>query len=458
MLKTVLARLGTAVIKPELVFLALAIPFGIFSAIAVPQLKVSDENMHFLKAYNLASSQLGAHNCHYPKMVEQRAASIYQGNFDTDLAKVDFQDTVNATCGSAASYSPIMHMSQAVGIFIAKLIHPSTGVMILLGRLANLAFFVAAVYYIIKKVRIGKWVFAVIALFPLSIHMAASLSSDAMNNVIVMAFIAFVFNLFIQKKQATNRELIVLAVLSGALALTKATNIVLLFMLPFLPANLFGKSRFAGLFNAKKWTVVAICAAFSTLCLVGWQKMYSGPLAATAGNILQNNPVYFLVILYNTYINPFLDYGSIVLRGIIGEFASFSYHLPLFMLLFCIILLLLALLHKNSAEEKNIQGVSATITAASLGALSLIILAVTYALYNIWATLPSRLGPNAIYADGVQGRYFLAALPLLVPFFIWLREYIRVSLQSEKMFSAVMACGCAFVLLFYAAETLLYLV
>lgn len=460
MLKFAYKRLGAIFLKPELVFATLAIPFGILSAIMVPQLSVADESMHFLKAYNLASGNLGAENCHYPQIIYDTAFSAHNGVYESNFTNmINLSHTEPGECGSAASYTPIMHIPQAIGIFIAKLINPTTGSMILLARLTNLLFFVAIIYYVIKKVKIGKWAFTVVALFPLSIHLAASLSADVMNNVIILAFIAFVFNLFVQKDKLSRKQLLILLILSCLLALTKATNIVLLFILLFLPRDLFSKNKLAAMpFNVKKWSVVLLCAVLSVLSLAGWQKAYNAPLASTTENALSNDPTRFPAIFYNTYVNPFLDYSDIVLRGIVGEFSSFQYHLPSSIVFLCLLTLLLAMLHKNKKEEVAIKKPSLPLITGSSGALALLIIAVTYAMYTVWATLPERFGPDAIYADGVQGRYFVAALTLLIPLFVWLRQFITVKMKSDKIFGATISFACAFFLLFYLAETFAFLV
>jgi len=455
-MKLTFKRLMVVFAKPELLFVILAIPFGIFSALLVPQLSVSDENMHFLKAYGIASGGLGNKNCYYPKEIVYKASSIYEGNYSADFKdKVNLNNIISGECGSAAAYSPIMHLPQAIGILIAKLSYPSTGLMVLLGRLANLLFFVATTYFIIKRSRLGKWALVVISLFPLSIHMAASLSSDVVNNVVVVAFAAFVFNLFTQESEVLKKQIVLLLGLSGLLALTKLTNVLLLLPLLFLPARLFSKNKTWKLpFNIRKWGMCILCGAIALLLVVGWQKIYGAPIVSSAPkSLLSNNPLYFIKILYNTYINPVGGYGDVVLRGVIGEFASFRYHLPSFMLLFCFSIFALTLLYENKKEKRSAKDISFAFAASSLGALLLLIAAITYAMYTMWAILPFRLGPSAVYADGVQGRYFTAALVLLIPPAIWLRRFVSVKVKSEKAFGLIIFSSAALWLLFYTVET-----
>lgn len=451
-MRHLLQRLSVFFLKPELLFISLAIPFGILSAIMVPQLSVADENMHFLKAYSVASGNLNGRDCSYPKEVHGKAGATFNNQFDASYRKkIDQTNTIVGSCGSAAVYTPIMHIPQAIGIWAAKAIHPSTGMMVLVGRLANLFFFVAIMYYIIKKVRVGKWVFVVLGLLPLSIHSAASLSADTMNNVIVLAFAAFVFNLCLQKQKISNKQILVLLSLSGLLALTKLTNVVLLLPLVFLPVRLFAENRTKLPFNIQKWGLAVMCGVFGLLLVVVWQEIYgSSVIETTEDNLLTSNPFYFLTILSNTYLNPFIGYGDAVVQGIVGGFASYKYHLPIFVTFLCFLTLFIALLHKD--KKGALQAFPLGFALGSVGAICLLVIVVTYAMYMVWATLPTILGPGATYAFGVQGRYFTAALILLLPFFLWLRQFISIETKSQTM-GVIVFGSTTFWLLFYTIET-----
>lgn len=71
--------------------------------------------------------------------------------------------------------------------------------MIIIGRLFNLAAYILLVWLAIKIARQGKWVYTVAGLFPMAIHQAASLSSDAVNIGLVFIVIAAIQSLFSRK-------------------------------------------------------------------------------------------------------------------------------------------------------------------------------------------------------------------------------------------------------------------
>lgn len=460
------ASFESFIARPERVFLSLCLLFGLLSAFFVPQLSVSDENMHYLRAYALADGRLESKRCTYPVDVNGRASSVYHGNISADYSRPINRSELKTTskCNSAVGYAPIMHAPQTLGIFIANLFNGSTGLTILFGRIANLLFYALSVFFIIKWVRIGKWVFAVVGLLPLMVHLAASLSSDVMTNVAIFLITATTLNLYTQETPIRRKQVAGLLAIAALLALTKAVNGLLLFPLLFLPGRLFiSNTRLPKLpslfkklpFNLHKWALIAGAGIVSLAALLIWQKIYDGALLSSgaADNPLHHNPLGFIRILFNTYINPNIGYTDIVVRGSVGDFSSFKYHLPLFVLIPLFLLVFLALIKRDKAEEQALAPAAGRLAAANLTTVAVFIAAVSYAMYTAWALLPIRFGAGAYYADGVQGRYFTALLVLLIPCGVWLRKYIWFHTASAKVFHALIFFGCGAILLYYTFGT-----
>lgn len=465
-------HLGRVVQKPELVFLTLASVFGVFSAFVVPQLSVPDENMHFLRSYTISTGHIvgdRTNKCVFPKEIYNRAYSIYKGDYAPHFSqKIDFNTTQIEWCGTASSYSPLIYIPQAIGFFIARVVWPSTGLMILLGRLASLALFIGVTYYIIKKVRVGKWVYVVVALFPTVIQQVASLSADSFTYVAMFAAVAFLLNRAIQKTAMTKWQFTWLLLLSGALILSKIPDVVIILFILFLPTRLFvykfKKKVFLLKPIAMKLYTLLAAGIFALLLAYIWQVIYGQPLVATAGaNPIPSHPWQFLPILFHTYV--YMDpkstlfgftglggFGDFILSSAVGGFASYRYWLPEILIFACYLLLILALLRPNAAEDKIFGDNSGKLALGSVVVLSVLVAGISYSLYVIWA-LP-LLGSKAMYAAGLQGRYFTDAFVLLIPIGLWLRNYIRIVVKSDMLYSGTVASMSCFILLFYALQTL----
>ena len=446
--------------SPQKIALSLALIFGVISAIVVPQMTVNDEGAHFLKAYSLSSGNLAGATCSFPTEIINKAGSVSNSLSSGDLIGApNYSQIKETTCGSAGNYSPIMHLPQALGIGVGRMTNASVDGLVLLGRIANAVFYAISLYLIVRLAKNNKWVYVVIGLFPIMIHTAGSLSGDVMNNVVVMGSLAYIFNLFLQNTPLKQRQIITLLIITALLALTKATNIILLLPLAALPTRLFSNkpNEKSSITNFKKWIIVSLCALMAIAIVLLAQKLLGSALffREPVENPLTYDPLRFFYIMYNTYINPALGYGDLLIRGIVGEFSSFKYHLPTAIVFIEITLLTLTLFLGRTNAKQIQQKELVRLAALSSLALALFVTAITYALYSAWAIQPDRLGTGAIYADGVQGRYFTAALVALIPIGVLLRNYIHIETKSKTLLGHMIFYGSTFCLLFYILETFL---
>ena len=296
--------------KPENVFISLSLFFGVLSAITVPLLSVADEGHHYMRSYTLSQGRIeSGKSCSLPKDILLKVKEAEANNFITSYKKlINKNDTEIHKCSSATGYPPIMHLPQAIGIGIANAIHGSLGITILFGRLFNLIFYSIALYFIIKWVRIGKWAFVATGLFPLMIHLSASLSGDCMANIAIFTTVAALLNLFSQKRPMTRRQQLLIVFIFCFSTLTKSVSILLLFPLIFLPKRLFSPNKNKKIpFNVQKWNLIIFASVLAGLCLMLWLQIYTQPLLTTgaAHNPLHSNPLKFIAILFNTYIKQY---------------------------------------------------------------------------------------------------------------------------------------------------------
>lgn len=454
--------------KPEYVFIVPALFFGLISTVFIPQLSANDENMHFIRSYELTEGEVG-HKCHLPVDIKERAFyQIYakKPNFSFDKKKVDMSNKIITDCGTATVYNPMLHIPQVLGVSLAKIIHPSTGVMILFGRITNLLVYCIGLFVIIKYARVGKWMLVIIGLMPTLLHMASTLSGDVVNNVIILGFITYLFNLFTQKKQMTRHQLITLVMFSMFLATTKPTNAILLFPILFLPAKIIPQLVVKGRVIPK--SLIRFGIAFSAGVIVAlvmalWAFIYKDPtITATAAiNPVAEKPYRIINILFNTFINPDVIVGGVVygdwlLRSAVGSFSSFGYHLPFYLVVMTTVLVVIVGLVSNPNEEKIASKVEARMPLAMTSTWLIMVVGITYGLYVSWALKPDIIGPGAKYAYGLQGRYFMPFLMLLYPLFIRLRKYIKVDISNKYFCSFLILFFMCFMLAFYTVQTIYY--
>src|SRR4051812_43293521 len=125
MIRGLLKQLKIYSCKPEYIAFYFALFFGTISAFIVPQMTVNDEGAHLLKSYNLSEGNMSGKLCKFPQSIFDEASSSPEHIPKNSHLPINYKDTSTKTCGSAAGYSPIMHLPQTTGITIAKLVNGS---------------------------------------------------------------------------------------------------------------------------------------------------------------------------------------------------------------------------------------------------------------------------------------------------------------------------------------------
>lgn len=93
----------------------------------------------------------------------------------------------------AASIIPINHCVAAIGLAIANLLHTSVWWTVIMGRLANFAFYVFVCYHAIRKVKHYKSLFFTVACLPAAIWLAAAYSTDPVLLAASLMFLTIYF-------------------------------------------------------------------------------------------------------------------------------------------------------------------------------------------------------------------------------------------------------------------------
>ena len=193
-------RLAAAPI--ELWFLVIALVWGVAQILLVPPFQVPDEGDHWFRAWALTDGQLTADR---EGMITlpgsfSRAATLYLGlvgggagaepmpvSLDGMPGFTSYADLFNNP-GTAqpiripsrvANYGPIGYLPQAAGIAVGRLAGVSPLDCFYLARLANLLTAIALVFAAIRLAPYGKEVFFLLALLPVTMYEAASVSCDA---------------------------------------------------------------------------------------------------------------------------------------------------------------------------------------------------------------------------------------------------------------------------------------
>ena len=302
---------------------------------------------------------------------------------------------------------------------------------LVIGRLANLAVYALLTSWAVKKAPFGKKIFACVGLLPMSLHLAASFSRDCLTLSLAFLFTALCLDAAFGEKSSLKPFQWGALILTGVLLVpAKAVYFPLAALFLLIPAARFGRQAkrsrllkggflllcvlaflssgarytIAGLFNRAD-SAEELAAQIETMdesVAESWnleeQAQNPDSICYSPGYIL-SHPAQTLVLVGNSLIENSEHY----LKTLVGGKLSY-YSLDLSWGWVLLLYLLLAFSLLPEPEERDWPRPSGRVFAALL-ALACMGLAVAGCI--TWT--PTYY--TSIY--GLQGRYFLPALPLL---------------------------------------------
>lgn len=303
---------------------------------------------------------------------------------------------------SIATYSPVAYLPQSVGILLGRIFSLSPILLMYLARLFNLLAFAALVFLAIKITPVQKWTVGLLALMPVTINLAASVSADGLAIGLSFLFTAFVLHLALDDavEKLSHRDIGVVMLLIVLLALSKPPYFLLVFLLLVVPARKF-ESR-------KQWAMATGAAVVIALAIFGFwniavRSAYVPRLDTVAPGsqlafILKNPPRYIWTIMRTGW-----TYKSFWARTFVGGIGFLEVNMPVvFLGSYLVALGGLALIDTGDRQPTAGQ------KGISLGVFALVGLATLTTFYLTWTAVGNRV------IDGWQARYILPAVPLLL--------------------------------------------
>jgi uncharacterized membrane protein len=230
--------------------------FGVAYALTIPSLAGFDESVHFLRAWNVSDGDVFAQTgvrqgeteptlgTNVPQGLQQQMLAILRdGILHPDNARRTWSHVDDPAprgiptfvdFSAAAVYPPVPYIPSAIGIRIGRTFGTSAWVLILLARLAELAVFIALLAVAIRRLPTRSWILAVIALMPVVLYQAATVSADAITNALALLVIAEAFALTAQPVDQVPRGMLIETIVATiGLALCKQPYLLAAALLVF---------------------------------------------------------------------------------------------------------------------------------------------------------------------------------------------------------------------------------
>lgn len=407
-------------IEKEKVFLMLSLIYGTIILFLFPPLQTPDETSHFMRSYAISKGEITTKKVNENRNINNMPDSILKfietmqvenikfkswGKLDlVDIEKasqlyLNEQKTKQVDMGGTAVINPISYFPQALGIGIARIMHLPILFIFYFGRIINFAVWISVIYYAIKNAPEKiKNILLIVSLLPIGVQQGLSYSTDGSINAFSMLLISFLFKLYLTEEEKFNWRYFIILFLGVFIPTTAKVvyifSIILLFGIPL--------KKFR---NKKAYIGTIFMITFVTLFVnVSWSFISPENPVSPVGQMeyLKNNLFDHIGTIYLTTREMFQFY----VESSVGVLGYLDTRLPYMVIYGYWILILIQTLSNKIFDKRNYK----------MKNLIIFYLLISYtgiltALYIAWTR------PGHTYIDGVQGRYFLPMIPLLLIIF-----------------------------------------
>lgn len=396
------------------VFLTLGSIIGIISCFINVPLSKFDEHAHFWRAYEISNGTIiSGYKSKNPQsifdividkngtyQIEDRAS--YNNFFNALKIKLNSNEISERLVGATSGLSPISYVPQVIGIFIGRILKFNPLIIAIMGRITSLIFYLICISISIKMMPKEKWkdILVVVALLPMSMYIAASLSPDNVIICVMTLALSFVLKIKYGEEKVKIIDAIIFGIFVMIATLCKEVYLPIILLFLLIPIDKFKNSK-----QKILYFLLAVLIVFGIKFAWSRVPVMPGEIALSPNmteqiNFVLSNPIRDAFIAINTLETNTSEYYSTMIGGWNTSTILVS--------AFSVIIVLVTFGDNyNDKKENNIE--LNKIDRFVLLIINLIIITLIFGgLYVTWSRAQSMI------VDGVQGRYFLPILPYLL--------------------------------------------
>jgi hypothetical protein len=440
--------------RPALVFALLSFVFGAAISVVVPPLRGPDEIAHFLRIYSYARggllpltevdgrkgifvdrelyTQLSFFKDAGERFGRNREQGLRYGEIMKEYPRRGggtFDGAEQATkfmpFAGTEGYNPVAYAPYVLAAAIGNLLALDFPNMLLLMRFLGLITFTVVAAYAIKRTPTLKWAFAFIAMLPVSIYNRSVLSADGAALSYAMVITALCFSAVQRYGPPWERSLWM-----TLCALSKQPQIVFV-VLELIVCRMTELRR--------RWRSLALIVIPSLILSPLWIFAVSADIAVWRLGVAeiypreQFDPLWKLAYMWEHPLHfPLAAWTSVTVWGdrlwpeLIGILGWQDIWLPPWTYVVLTVILLLVPLQKLNVDDAVRARIAVITSLAVLGYI-----ATVYLIFFLTYT------PVAIdHVRGVQGRYFVVALPVAA---IFLASTVNIDFRRHALATAAIA-------------------
>lgn len=404
----------------EKIYLMIAILFGILFMTILPPYSMADEMCHIDTTYYYSSMLLGQQAVNDDGEVLYRENDLVYDNDNhlpstrslelviTHFFERDHSSTYVSVGRKPLNILPISYLPQIIGVTLARIFHMGNIMMLFMGRVFGMALAIACFYFAIKLTPVGKDVIALSGLLPMTLELTTSYSYDSTTIALSVLYLGVLLHLIFEVPKITWKQWIQVTIIIACLTPAKVVYMCLAMTLLCIPKEKF--SRRADKYLGTGGVLVLGTIIILLTRLAHMKSIASGGGLATYGYetynlaFFEQHPVELVKIIYHTIETQTATW----IMGMLGQSLGWMDILvPVHLMIGFIILCVLASIRtENEAYVLN-HGQRLWSTLVVLGISGLVCMALLFDITPV----------GQYYVWGVQGRYFLPMLPLVMILF-----------------------------------------
>ena len=430
--------------KTDLYAFALGLSlWGLLFLLLFPPLSIPDEPYHYFAAYQLSDALMllgiGQGNV-LPMRAEDAdfissgaavstqlqansygdiARAIVSGNVQSDIVYFQLRDHAISQFDLPANLAsnPFQdRLAPALGLTIGRLLGLNAILTFYMGRVFSLALFVFLTCTAVRTTPVGKTAMMTVAMLPMTLHLAGSYSYDSFTIAMAFLLIAMVLDVIVGGKRMKIRDVFLVALVAALLAPCKVVYSLTALLVLFAKESQFDSKRASIIakFAIIGSAAVSLLAFRAADLLIAFSHAENAEAIGPDTRGSESGKFYDLAFILQHPDAALGVYGrSLILTlehnvrtlvgGALGWFQG-NIQAPMYILVALYVVLFLSCL--RSRNDRKI--IAPPIRVASIAVVALCWLAVMTSMLVGWTFNTESV------ISGLQGRYLLPVLPLLL--------------------------------------------
>lgn len=436
-------------LKPEKVFLFAGAVLAVLYLLLLPPLAVPDEEAHFKEAYYYSNQIMGKEQAEDGKLwmdlEDFHALQVFEttpslSEYDTlkeEITKSGREEGTKEIKRNDTQAPAVTYIPGIVGITLGRLLGLNGLLVIYLGRICSILFYLFTMYWFIRLMPFGKSAAFIMAVLPMTIQQCCSYSYDSIVIEAAFLYLAVLFGLLYQKQPIQRWQIVLYVIFMIMLSVSKGgTYMSLCLLTMMIPISRFKDKKQKWIFVGCMAAVAVIAFLSSTLSYVLYVASPTAEQAADsylageaygAAGLLQN-PWTFICLTTRTLFLSGDGFLETMLGMQLGWLNVFVSRIVIYGLL---LMMILSVLPVEDGREHSEITVTTGQKIFYLVAAALSVGMVFASMFMSWTPRDS----TAI--AGIQGRYFLPLLPALLLLFRSKNVVLKKDISVKLMYLAV---------------------